>query len=124
MSDAERLHDERARVVGIVDALSREFDGIVAAAHQSATDDEHDPEGNTIAFERQRVAALLRDARVTLRALDDALMNVMAGSYGTCTSCDGPIGDERLAALPATPTCIACASGTRAVSPPTCRRSS
>ena len=109
MSDAERLHDERARVVGVVEALGREFAGIVAAAEQGATDDEHDPEGSTIAFERQRVAALLRDARVKLRALDDAFTSVAAGSYGTCASCGGPIGDERLAALPATRTCIACA---------------
>jgi RNA polymerase-binding transcription factor DksA len=109
VSDIDRLHDERARVVAIVEALSGEFDGIVAAADLCATDDEHDPEGSTIAFERQRVAALLRDARVKLRALDDALISVAAGGYGTCASCGRPIGEERLAALPATRSCIACA---------------
>lgn len=110
MSNVERLHDERARVVEIIDALSGEFDGIVAATEGIATDDEHDPEGSTIAFERQRVASLLRDARVKLAALDDALADVARGAYGMCESCGQPIGDERLAALPATRTCINCAS--------------
>jgi RNA polymerase-binding transcription factor DksA len=113
VSDVDRLRDERARVVAIIEALSSEFDGIVASADLSATDDEHDPEGSTIAFERQRVAAMLRDAQVKLGALDDALARVAVGGYGTCVSCGGPIGDERLAAVPATRTCIACAGGYR-----------
>ncbi len=75
----------------------------------ASTDDEHDPEGSTIAFERQRVAAMLRNARVKLCALDEALASVALGAYGTCASCGGPIGDDRLAALPATRRCIACA---------------
>jgi RNA polymerase-binding transcription factor DksA len=111
VSDASRLHDERARVVAIIEALSGEFDGIVAAADLCATDDEHDPEGSTIAFERQRIAAMLRDASVKLSALDDALARVGVGAYRTCASCGGAIGDERLAALPETRTCIACAGG-------------
>jgi len=117
VSDTDRLHDERARVVAIVEALSGEFDGIVAAADLTATDDEHDPEGSTIAYERQRVGALLRDARVKRRALDDALTSVAAGDYGRCASCRRPIGEERLAALPAARSCIACA-GAMASRPP------
>jgi RNA polymerase-binding transcription factor DksA len=92
-----------------IEALAQEFDGIVAASELVATDDEHDPEGHTIAFERQLVAGLLRDARSHGRDLDDALARVAAGSYGTCESCGRPIGAERLDALPATRTCIDCA---------------
>jgi RNA polymerase-binding transcription factor DksA len=100
---------ERARTIDQIDALTREFDGIVEAAELVATDDEHDPEGHTIAFERQQVAALLRDARSHLRDLDDALARMAAGSYGTCESCGRPIAAERLAARPASRTCIDCA---------------
>ena len=110
MSEANQLHEERARVVSIIDALSAEFDGIVTTAELGATDDEHDPEGSTIAFERQRVAALLRDAQRKLVAFDEALAHVDAGDYGICTSCGEPIGAERLAALPATQTCFRCAA--------------
>jgi RNA polymerase-binding transcription factor DksA len=106
---AEQLRAERASVRVQVEALAHEFDGIVAAAELVATDDEHDPEGHTIAFERQLVAALLRDALSHLRDLDDALARLANGSYGICESCRRPIGDERLTALPATRTCIACA---------------
>ena len=109
MSHVDRLRDERARVVTIIEALRSEFDGIVATADLGATDDEHDPEGSTIAFERQRVAAMLRDARVKLHALDDALERIGQGGYEICASCGAPIGDERLAALPATRTCFRCA---------------
>lgn len=120
MSDLDRLGDERARVAGIVESLRREFDEIVATAALGATDDEHDPEGSTIAFERQRVAALLRDAEAKLVALDDALGNVAAGHYGICVSCAKPIGAERLEALPAARSCIACAESW--VRPDACRR--
>lgn len=58
MTDVIRLRDERARVVAVVESLAGEFEGIVAAADLGATDDEHDPEGSTIAFERQRVAGI------------------------------------------------------------------
>ena len=110
MPDTADLLAERARTVAQIEALTRDFDGFVEAAELVATDDEHDPEGHTIAFERQQVAALLRDARVHLRDLDDALARVAAGSYGTCESCGRPIATERLAARPAARTCIACAS--------------
>jgi DnaK suppressor protein len=106
---AADLLAERARTTAQIEALSRDFDSFVEAAELVATDDEHDPEGHTIAFERQQVAALLRDARCHLRDLDIALARVAAGSYGTCESCGGPIATERLAARPATRTCIACA---------------
>ena len=44
--------------------------------------------------------------------LDDiemALARVEDGSFGLCSSCDSPIGDERLESLPHTPHCIRCA---------------
>src|SRR3954463_13167331 len=108
MADAHLLLAERAQTVAQIEALVREFDGIVAAAELVATDDEHDPEGHTIAFERQLVASLLSEARSHLRDLDDAIARLATGSYGLCESCGQPIGDERLAALPATRTCIRC----------------
>jgi DnaK suppressor protein len=105
----ERVAGERASVAGTVAALGRDFDRIVAAAEGVATDDEHDPEGATIAFERAQVAALLARAREQLAALDRAADRIADGSYGTCEVCGRPIAAERLAALPATTSCIGCA---------------
>jgi DnaK suppressor protein len=100
---------ERAAALAQVDALTREFDGLVAASQASNADDEHDPEGATIAFERQQVVALLEQARRRLADVDAALARRDAGDYGICEICGRPIAPERLAARPAARTCIDCA---------------
>jgi RNA polymerase-binding transcription factor DksA len=105
----EVLAGERSRTEAQIDALTRGFDDIVEASELVATDDEHDPEGATIAFERAQVAALLRDARTLLADLDRALARLADGTYGTCVACGEPIAPARLEARPATPTCVTCA---------------
>ena len=75
-----------------------------------ATDDEHDPEGHTIAWERQQIAALLDEARTTLLEIEAAEQRLDDGTYGTCTICGREIAAARLAALPATPPCVSCAA--------------
>jgi DnaK suppressor protein len=104
------LAAERETTLARIEAMSAEFDDVVAATAGANSDDEHDPEGSTIAFERARIAALLREARVSLRDLDDALERLGAGTYGVCDRCGGPIAAARLAARPATRTCIGCAT--------------
>ena len=54
-------------------ALDREFAGIAAAASEAGTDDEHDPEGATLAFERQHTAALLTQALEQIAEIDAAI---------------------------------------------------
>jgi DnaK suppressor protein len=108
-SAREVLLTERADALRRVAALEREFTGIAEAAGSAGTDDEHDPEGATLAFERQHTAALLDQARGRLAAIDTALDRVRDGRYGVCDRCGQPIGDDRLAARPAALTCIRCA---------------
>jgi DnaK suppressor protein len=103
------LLDERAAALAQIEALTREFDGVVAASRASNADDEHDPEGATIAFERQQVVALLDQARRRLADVDAALAHREAGDYGICETCGRPIAPERMAARPAARTCIDCA---------------
>ncbi len=91
-------------------ALEREFAGLAEAASSAGTDDEHDPEGATLAFERQHAAALLAAAREQLAAIDAALRRLEDGRYGTCERCGQPIGEDRLAARPTARTCIRCAA--------------
>ncbi len=81
-----------------------------SAAELTSTDDEHDPEGPTIAYERAQVWALLRQAREDLVALDQALVRVDFGTATICSVCGGPIAIERVLALPAVRVCIGCAS--------------
>jgi RNA polymerase-binding transcription factor len=105
----EVLLAERERALQRKAALEREFAGIAEAAASAGADDEHDPEGATLAFERQHAAALLEQAREQLAAIDAALEAVQAGRYGTCARCGQPIADDRLAARPAALTCVRCA---------------
>jgi RNA polymerase-binding protein DksA len=108
--DSGRLEQERAAVTTQIADLERDLADIVASAELVATDDEHDPEGATIAFERARVTALLEHARKVLTAIDHAEQRMAAGGYGTCERCGGPIPAERLEARPATTICINCAA--------------
>lgn len=112
--DTAAIHDalaaERQETLDRITAVSREFDGIVESSAGVATDDEHDPEGATIAFERAQLAALLDQARGRLSELDDALDRLRQGRYGRCERCGRPIAAGRLAARPAARTCITCAA--------------
>jgi DnaK suppressor protein len=107
------LAAERADTLARMAGLEREFSDIVTAAQAANTDDEHDPEGATIAFERQHVVALLEQAREQLGAIDEALARLDAGGYGRCEVCGQPIPPERLAARPTATRCVACASRRR-----------
>jgi len=106
----EALAADRADTLERIAALTREFDGIVESAALGATDDEHDPEGATIAFERAQIAGLLEQARSHLADVDQAIRSIEAGIYGICERCGQPISAERLAARPAARTCIGCAA--------------
>ena len=100
---------ERARARSLAAALDREFAGIAGAASEAGTDDEHDPEGATLAFERQHTAALLTQALEQIAEIDAAIGRLDEGTYGICVRCGQPVGQGRLAARPAAATCIRCA---------------
>lgn len=101
--------DELTRTDEQIAALSRTFDDIVEAADLTSTDDEHDPDGSTIAFERSQVSSLLRQARRDRAALDATLGRIDDSEFGTCEHCHAFIGIDRLLALPSARRCIACA---------------
>ena len=85
---------------------------LVAIAESTALvpDDEHDAEGVTIGYERARLRSLLDRTEAQVRELQEAAARLSDGTYGRCTGCGGPIAGERLAALPSTPLCLACAA--------------
>jgi RNA polymerase-binding transcription factor DksA len=101
---------ERERTAERVTALARDLDAIVEACALTPPDDEHDPEGATLAFERAQVAALLSAARSHLADLERADDRLRSGTYSTCERCDQPIVAERLTARPTARTCVSCAA--------------
>ena len=109
------MNTDRALALARIANLRGEFDAIVASTREGSagSDDEHDPEGATVAFERQHVAALLAREQDHLAAIDTALGKIESGTYEICDMCGGPIGAERLAARPASLICVRCAAKRR-----------
>ena len=105
----DRLVRERTRALRRLAELTEDFDGVVSASRDTNADDEHDPEGATIAFERSQLSALAHQARAHLEQVDAALQRLDDGTYGLCVRCGAPIGEARLEARPAATTCITCA---------------
>lgn len=104
------LENERAEVVGRVGELRRQLDQLIQASVGANADDEHDPEGSTIAFERAQLRSLLAAAERRLAEIDRTVAGLAAGTYGRCERCGQPIGAERLEARPSATTCVTCAS--------------
>jgi DnaK suppressor protein len=117
MPDFERfrmlLEDERARRLALLPALRADIDAANSARQDSNVDDEHDPEGATIAFELSQASALLKQSSAGLDQVEAALARLANGTYGTCAVCGEPISEGRLEARPWTPFCIRHASAGR-----------
>jgi len=102
-----RLRDDAgAELASLENDLAR----LIEATRSSNADDEHDPEGSTIAFERAQLSAVLSAARQRVADLSDALRRLDAGTYGLCEACGAVIPDERLEARPVARTCVSCVS--------------
>jgi RNA polymerase-binding transcription factor DksA len=105
----ELLEAERQEALRRLSDLTGDFDEVVAASRDANADDEHDPEGATIAFERSQVTALTAQIRAHLAEIEAALHRLGTGTYGSCETCGQPIAEARLEARPASRTCINCA---------------
>lgn len=103
-----RLHEELVRQR---DDLRREIE-----------DHGADPETDEVTFEgdagfsdrshsteeRSRVISVVHALRSNLHDVGMAIAKIDDGTYGICERCGGPIGDERLEAIPWTLLCIDC----------------
>ncbi|GAC1592619.1 MAG: hypothetical protein NVS3B21_12520 [Acidimicrobiales bacterium] len=101
---------ERADAAMHVEDRRAELDSLAETTDVDGRDDEHDPDGSTAAFTHSMTVGLLATAR---RRLDDAhaaLGRLDAGTYGRCATCDAPITEARLNALPTALECAGCAA--------------
>ncbi len=93
-----------------VAGLTRDFDAVVAASEGSNADDEHDPEGQTIGYERAQITALLDEARLHLVEIEAAQRRLQHAPFESCAGCGRRIPFERLLARPVTTVCVDCAA--------------
>jgi RNA polymerase-binding transcription factor DksA len=103
---AGRLGEEDEEVRARLASLTGDLDSLFAASADSNSDDEHDPEGQTIAYERSQLTALIDGAQKHLRDIEAATARLQQGTYGVCEVCSEPIPAARLEARPTARTCI------------------
>jgi DnaK suppressor protein len=104
------LLEEQRETAKLITGLGHDIGALVAARQDSNNDDEHDPEGSTLAFERSQTDALLAQSSQRLAQIAAALERLDHGTYGTCVACGGAIAAARLEARPYAATCISCAA--------------
>jgi DnaK suppressor protein len=109
LSIRRRLEADRAAAQAQVGSMLADLEGFMAESADTNADDEHDPEGPTIAYQRAQLVTLLDRARSSVEDLDRALERLDQGDYAACERCGGEIPLDRLEARPATRTCVNCA---------------
>jgi len=99
-----RLEEQRALLLRELADLGAdaELDEVSIDADPGFSDRSHSTE------ERGRVMATTRSLRANLRDVERALVKIDEGSDGRCDRCGGPIGEERLEAMPWAVLCIDC----------------
>ena len=107
---ASRIASARAEAETRSEALTVQIEALAEQQALTTHDDEHDPEGVTIGFERAQLLGLRAGAQKEISALDRATSRLRAGTYGRCANCGHVIPDARLEALPAAETCLNCAT--------------
>jgi DnaK suppressor protein len=108
VSVQQQLDDDRRATLRRLAALTRDLE-VLMTATADTPDDEHDPEGSTIGFERAQVIALVASARQHLWDIEAAESRLQAGIHHICERCGGSIAPARLEARPTARTCVACA---------------
>jgi RNA polymerase-binding protein DksA len=107
-SPRNRLERLRRDAAGRLAGLEAQIADVVDARRDSNVDDEHDPEGATLAFDRAQAAALADAATMQLAEVEAALGRLDAGTYASCARCGRPVGAARLEARPTARLCIDC----------------
>lgn len=105
----QKLEDAKRRLTGNVEFLERENPGTMSDELGELTDgaaDNHLGDMATEMYDRELEQGLEQGAQQTIEEIDDALLRIEEGRYGTCEMCGEPIGAQRLAAIPWTRYCI------------------
>jgi DnaK suppressor protein len=103
---ASRIETKLGELASLLTQLERQRSGVVEASLESNADDEHDPEGATIGFERAQLDATIASTGEQVARLRAALGRIDAGTYGVCEVCGHPIPEGRLEVRPDATRCV------------------
>lgn len=107
-----RLLEERRLALEQIAETAAQLEEIIQSSQFVATDDEHDPDGSTVAFERSKLSSMLSHSRTRLAEVMLAIERLEGGTYGICEECNCSIPVDRLMARPAARHCVVCAQRT------------
>jgi RNA polymerase-binding protein DksA len=102
------LLEEQGRVTAALNHLHEDNSGSIEEDTEEETYDNHLADSATATLNREIDYTLEENAEHVLTAINDALLRIEAGSFGTCRRCGKPIAEERLEAIPYANRCIDC----------------
>ena len=103
------LDDEKSRLAAI--RSDYESEGLTSESENDSLGElsanaQHQADLGTETFNRERDLTILSHIEAELSDVEHALRRLDDGTYGRCEACGGPIGDERLEAMPAARFCL------------------
>jgi DnaK suppressor protein len=108
--DVERfrrvLEAERERLRHAAQAVHHEGSLIEETGDLAIGSGDHLADSATETYLRELDEGLEETAEHVLYEIDAALVRIENGTYGLCSACGGPIGEERLEAVPYATLCI------------------
>jgi RNA polymerase-binding transcription factor len=107
------LESRRSELLSLRERLLRSAQDIVEddtddGELNSAAGDQHLADHASDILDREVDESLEENAELIVREIDEALVRIEAGTYGTCERCGQPIPEERLDAVPYAVLCVPC----------------
>ena len=102
------LLDEKQRVAGSIQHLHDDNAGSIEDETEEETYDNHLADSATATLTREIDYTLEENSGHLLTAINEALVRIDSGTFGTCGRCGKPIAEDRLKAIPYASRCIDC----------------
>lgn len=110
----KRLESEQVRLAAMIEEIEAEREEVrLTETSSDRSPDPNTAEGGSLAFEMEKELSILENTRDILAKVEEALVRIGEGSYGTCEVCGQAIPVARLEALPYTKLCVTDASSRR-----------
>ena len=100
------LESERARLQHALGAVNHEGSLLEETGDLAIGSGDHIADSASDTFMRELDGGLEENAEHILEEIESALRRIDDGTYGVCTACGRPIGEERLEAVPYATLCI------------------
>ena len=115
--ETAKTEDFKRRLLKLKNEYEKEIGGLGEnCLHHSAKEKAGDLSSYSIhiadiagdVYEQEKEIGIMGKASLTLQKIDEALLRIEKGGFGTCQNCQKEIGIDRLEAMPFARFCIDC----------------